>query len=74
MSHRVSVNVHSIDTFSNFQIATGEPNNWMGTEECVEMFTTTGTWNDNPCYYQRGVACKKGVNSFPVSTEGCEYV
>nr|XP_039250734.1 LOW QUALITY PROTEIN: macrophage mannose receptor 1-like [Styela clava] len=47
----------------------GEPNNWTGEEDCVEMYTYDGTWNDNPCFYQRGIACKKQSNNFPISQD-----
>ncbi|XP_077970679.1 uncharacterized protein LOC144425162 [Styela clava] len=52
----------------------GEPNNWTGDEECVEMYTYDGTWNDNPCNYQRGVACKKNSNDFPITPVGTNLI
>lgn len=37
----------------------GEPNNWAGFENCVEMQTRSGQWNDLPCNYNRQFICKK---------------
>ena len=39
--------------------APGEPNDYGGAEECVEMdITWGGGWNDNDCYVTRNWVCK----------------
>ncbi|XP_013397759.1 uncharacterized protein LOC106164412 [Lingula anatina] len=48
----------------------GEPNNWQGTENCVEMNKATGLWNDRRCDATRNWVCKlkKGVTPKVVIT------
>lgn len=48
--------------------ATGEPNNWQGSEECVEYRTsdygdyTAGKWNDGNCSWRRRSICEKNMH------------
>lgn len=37
----------------------GEPNNYYGYENCVEMQTRSGRWNDLACHNYRQFICKK---------------
>lgn len=40
----------------------GEPNDWNGPENCVEMLKTSGHWNDKRCTKVNGFMCeKKGI-------------
>ena len=39
----------------------GEPNNYEGSENCVEMYSNTGMWNDARCRNEQGFIC-----SFPL--------
>lgn len=34
-------------TYTNW--ARGQPNNWRGGQNCVELWSSTGQWNDNNC-------------------------
>lgn len=54
-------------------VCSGEPNDWTGEEDCVEMYSYDGTWNDNPCNYQRGVACKKAAQNAPPVVENGKF-
>jgi len=42
-----------------FKWEEGEPNGEIGSEECVEMYPWSGTWNDINCYEDKGFICKK---------------
>lgn len=42
--------------YSNWN--SGEPNNFQGSETCVEMTVDTGKWNDVPEYVNRIAVCK----------------
>ena len=38
----------------------GEPNNdGLDGENCGDLYTTSGKWNDNKCFAQRMYACKQ---------------
>ena len=39
-------------------MSTGEPNNGEG-ENCVEVYTNDGKWNDINCNSELAVACKR---------------
>ncbi len=39
----------------------GEPNDNRGYENCIEMQTRSGQWNDLPCNYYRPFMCKKNI-------------
>ncbi|XP_071126788.1 uncharacterized protein [Mytilus edulis] len=41
-----------------------EPNNFHGTEDCTEVLSASGLWNDQNCQYHRNWICKvrKGAN------------
>jgi hypothetical protein len=39
----------------------GEPNDVSGSENCIEMQTRSGQWNDLPCQYYRQFMCKKNI-------------
>ena len=39
----------------------GEPNNYGGYENCIEMQTRRGQWNDLPCNFYRPFMCKKNI-------------
>lgn len=45
----------------------GQPNNWFGQQDCLEMFTNraTANWNDLACNQIRNFACKISVFSSP---------
>ena len=46
----------------------GEPNDSRGYENCVEMQTRSGQWNDFPCNFYRPFMCKKNIGeNIPVS-------
>ena len=47
---------------SFFNWNNGEPNNFNGIEDCVEIYSN-GAWNDNFCYINNGWMCRinKGV-------------
>ncbi|XP_071962907.1 macrophage mannose receptor 1-like [Antedon mediterranea] len=42
--------------YDNFEVA--EPNNDGGIEDCVELYTTSGKWNDIPCNSTRAYVCE----------------
>lgn len=48
------------DTF--WSTATGEPNNWGGPEDCLEIFHNW-KWNDFPCSREQGFVCSKKICS-----------
>jgi len=60
-------------TFTNWEYA--EPNAVSGAEfECVEMFRSTGRWNDERCDRQTNFICEKPktpVNHINTEDEGC---
>lgn len=37
-----------------------EPNNYGNNENCVELYTDSGKWNDITCSFVRPYICKKG--------------
>ena len=37
----------------------GEPNNYNGAEHCVEVYASSGFWNDDSCDEKNGYICKK---------------
>ena len=39
----------------------GEPNDHTGYENCIEMQTRSGQWNDLPCTIWRQFMCKKNI-------------
>ncbi|CAB3985203.1 macrophage mannose receptor 1-like, partial [Paramuricea clavata] len=39
----------------------GEPNDYTGHENCIEMQTRSGQWNDLSCRYYRPFMCKKNI-------------
>jgi hypothetical protein len=39
----------------------GEPNDYTGRENCIEMQTRSGQWNDVSCRYYRQFMCKKNI-------------
>ena len=41
--------------FENWEL--GEPNNWRGTEDCVQVNTLSGNWNDKGCYHDYDYIC-----------------
>lgn len=43
-------------SFSNWNF--GEPNDGVGKENCVEMLTSHGKWNDLPCSYELNYLCE----------------
>ncbi|XP_062577533.1 uncharacterized protein LOC134239370 [Saccostrea cucullata] len=47
-----------------------EPNNFHGSEDCVELVVWNGKWNDVNCYSKRNWICKipKGSNSYKMRT------
>lgn len=65
-----------------------QPDNYRGTENCVEMGPNTGHWNDANCYARRNWICmiKRGNNSktsifyqnlaayFTQSVFGCHFI
>lgn len=44
----------------------GEPSDSMSSsqEECVEMYTDTGKWNDVTCFTKRRYVCKKAARTY----------
>ncbi|CAM5119923.1 unnamed protein product [Natator depressus] len=46
----------------------GEPSSY-GNEKCVEMYASSGYWNDAQCSYKRGYICKKSESIKTVLTE-----
>ena len=36
----------------------GEPNDFLGTDDCVEYNKNPGYWNDNNCYVAKPFVCK----------------
>ena len=38
--------------------ASGEPNDFTGSSNCVEMFKNTGEWNDHMCDSIREFVCQ----------------
>ncbi|XP_024917706.1 macrophage mannose receptor 1 isoform X1 [Cynoglossus semilaevis] len=52
-------------TFTHW--APGEPNNHEGfNEDCVEMWNTTGRWNDKPCTELNSYICKMPKDHYPL--------
>ena len=42
----------------------GEPNDYMGTDDCVEYSKSARTWNDNNCYIAKNFVCKLALGYF----------
>ena len=40
----------------------GEPNNYDGDENCVEMYSNTGLWNDVHCRNEQGFICSHSLD------------
>uniref|UniRef100_A0A452GX74 Macrophage mannose receptor 1 n=1 Tax=Gopherus agassizii TaxID=38772 RepID=A0A452GX74_9SAUR len=43
-----------------------EPSSY-GNEKCVEMYASSGYWNDAQCSYKRGYICKKSESKLPTN-------
>ncbi|XP_023932410.1 macrophage mannose receptor 1-like [Lingula anatina] len=47
-----------------------EPNDWNGGQRCVDIYTGSGTWNDDNCGDKNGFICKRHKDSrTPVTTQ-----
>ncbi|XP_076807104.1 uncharacterized protein LOC143450437 isoform X3 [Clavelina lepadiformis] len=55
--------------FNYISWATGEPNGYDSGENCVELYTADGVWNDLYCDWERGIACKKFATIAPPTTD-----
>ena len=53
-------------SYSNF--APKEPNDNVGKENCVEMMSTHGKWNDMPCSYRLGYFCQHPLGIYIYSS------
>ena len=71
IKHGPWIGIHDINDENNFVYASnnaikiswtnwknGEPNNSGGKEDCVQLSTTNGKWNDNNCNRQLQFVCK----------------
>ena len=72
LKHGPWIGIHDINDENNFVYASnnaikiswtnwknGEPNNSGGKEDCVQLSTTNGKWNDNNCLKKFNYICEK---------------
>lgn len=54
----------------------GEPSDAMSSsqEECVEMYTDSGKWNDVTCFTKRRYVCKKTARMYHTMKELFVYI
>ncbi|KAK3100720.1 hypothetical protein FSP39_024244 [Pinctada imbricata] len=46
----------------------GEPNDFYGAEDCVEIMVYSGQWNDAHCATKKGFICEKSLSATPPTT------